>query len=154
TASTLTLNTTGTNGYNGAINGNINLTVGGTGTQQLTGTGGSSYTGATTITGSAVLETTSVANVGSSSNIGTPATNDPSLLVFDGGTLRYTGTDSTPSTDRGFTINNGKTAIIDVANATTNLTFNGSSVGGGGNAGGLTKAGLGTLTLGAGSTHA
>ena len=150
---TLILNTTGTNNYNGAINGNINLTVGGTGTQQLTGTG-SSYTGVTTITGSAVLETTSVATVGSNSSIGAPATNDPSLLVFDGGTLRYVGIDSTPNTDRGFTINNGKTAIIDVANATTNLTLNGSSVGGGGTSGGLTKAGLGTLTLGAGSTHA
>ena len=92
----------------------------------------------------------SVATVGTRSSIGQPATNSPSLLVFDGGTLRYMGTDATPTTDRGFTINNGKTAIIDVANATTNLTLSGSSVGGGGTSGGLTKAGLGTLTLGAG----
>jgi autotransporter-associated beta strand protein len=145
---TLTLNTTaandtaGTNTFNGAINGNINVTVGGTGTQKLTNVA-SSYTGITTVTGTGVLEATSLTDGGSSIGSSTAAAN----LVFDGGTLRYVGTESAVTTSRGFTINNGKTAIIDVNNAATNLTLSGNSTTSGGTAAGFTKAGLGTLTL-------
>jgi autotransporter-associated beta strand protein len=46
---TLTLNTAGSNTYNGTIDGSINLTVGGTGTQILTGFNG--YTGDTRVQG-------------------------------------------------------------------------------------------------------
>ena len=160
TASTLTLNTTtandtaNNNTYNGAISGNVNLTVGGSGTEKLTATN-SNYTGVTTLTGSGTLEATLIADGnGTISSIGAPATSDPSLLVFDGGRLRYMGVEATVSTNRGFTINNGKTAIIDVNNAATNLVLNGNSATSGGTTGGFTKAGAGTLTLAAGTTHA
>ncbi len=143
---TLTLNTSDTNNFNGMIIGNINLTVGGSGDQQLTGSS-SSYTGVTTITGTAVLEATVLAIGGSSSSIG-GATNAAANLVFDGGTLRYTG--PSVSIDRGFTINAGNTAQFDVANAATNLTLTGSS---GASTGGLTKLGPGTLTIDASATH-
>ena len=46
---TLTLNTSGSNSYNGFIDGNINLTVGGTGTQILSGF--NTYTGDTKVQG-------------------------------------------------------------------------------------------------------
>ncbi|HUO07570.1 MAG TPA: autotransporter-associated beta strand repeat-containing protein [Phycisphaerae bacterium] len=142
---TLTLNTTGTTEFGGAINGNINLVVGGTGTQQLTSF--SSYTGFTKLTGSAVVEATNLNYGGGSSSIGA-SSNAAANLVFDGGTLRYTGTDV--STDRGFTINAGKTAKIDVATAATNVTWIGSSPA---STGGLTKLGPGTLTIDGSATH-
>jgi fibronectin-binding autotransporter adhesin len=143
--STLTLNTVGTNNFGGAINGPINLVVGGTGTQQLTAF--SNYSGSTTLTGSAVVEVTNIANGFGLSSIGT-SSNAASNLIFDGGTLRYVGT--VASTDRGFTINPGKIANIDVSLAGTNLTWTGSSPA---STGGLTKLGAGTLTIDASATH-
>jgi autotransporter-associated beta strand protein len=62
--------------------------------------------------------------------------------VFDGGALKYIG--STASTDRSFTINSLKSAVIDVSEAATELTMSGNS---GASTGGLTKQGFGTLIL-------
>ena len=76
------------------------------------------------------------------------ASNAIANLVFDGGTLNYTG--ANVSTDRGFTINPGKTANIGVATAATNLTLTGSSSA----TGGLTKSGPGTLTIDSTATMA
>ncbi len=147
---TLTLNTTGTNNFNGTINGNVNLVVAGSGTQRLTGTN-SGYTGVTTIGGTAggtaVLEAASLAPGSSPSSIGA-SSNAAGNLVFDGGILRYTGTST--NTDRGFTINADKTATIDVAAAGTNLTWTGSS---GASTGGLTKLGPGILMIDSTATH-
>jgi autotransporter-associated beta strand protein len=61
-------------------------------------------------------------------------------LVFNGGTLQYTG--ATASTNRNFTINAGKTATLDIT--TNNLTLSGASTA---TSGALTKTGAGTLTL-------
>jgi fibronectin-binding autotransporter adhesin len=154
TTSALTLNTaaTTTYTYNGTINnsgGNINLTVQGSGFQQLTNAA-SSYVGITTISGTAVLQATSLADGLNTSSIGA-ASNDPANLVFDGGTLQYTGTNSA-STDRGFTINSGKTAVFsvktlpvnNVSPPETNLTLRGTSPASNGS---LTKTGAGTLTF-------
>jgi fibronectin-binding autotransporter adhesin len=154
TTNTLTLNTAATTyTYNGTINdnglangGKTSLTVGGSGTQQLTNIA-STYTGVTTVTGTSVLQAANISNGGTNSSIGA-STNAASNLIFDGGTLRYTG--ATTSTDRGFTINAGKTAKIDVATAGSNLTWTGSS---GASTGGLTKLGAGTLTIDASATH-
>ena len=142
---TLTLNTSGFNTYNGNISGNINLVVGGTGTQQLTNF--NSYNGSTTLTGSAVLEAQFLGAGGGSSSIG-GSSNAASNLVFDGGTLRYIGLSA--STDRGFTINTGKTARIDVSTAGVNLLWTGSSPA---SNGGFTKLGAGTLTFDSSATH-
>jgi len=87
TPSTLTLNTTGTTSYAGIIQGAVNLTVAGAGTQQLTNAA-SSYTGLTTLSGTSTLEATTLANGGSPSSIGS-ASNAASNLVFDGGTLLH-----------------------------------------------------------------
>ena len=145
-ASTLTLNTSGTNSYNGVIDDGFaqtNLTVGGTGTQTLTNAA-SSYTGVTTLSGSGVLQATNITTGGSSSSIGA-SSNAASNLVFNGGTLRYTGVSNT-ITDRGFTINPGKTAHIGVATAGVNLTFTSGSSNPA-TTGSFDKTGAGTLTF-------
>lgn len=83
--------------------------------------------------------TAQVSTIGTPSNLGiAPAT--ASFLVFNGGTLQYTG--ATASTNRNFTINTGKIATIDVT--TNNLTLTGASTA---TNGALTKTGVGTLTL-------
>lgn len=69
-------------------------------------------------------------------------TNAAARLVFNGGTLQYTG--ATANTDRNFTINTGKTATIDVSNSETNLIISGASTA---TTGALSKIGDGTLTL-------
>ncbi len=110
----------------------------------LTLSGANSYTGTTKIT-SGVLSVGALANGGLASGIGA-SSNAAARLVFDGGTLRYTGT--TASTDRRFTITAGKTAIFDVAQAGATLTFaaiKGSSLPGGVV---ITKNGPGALSFG------
>ena len=83
---------------------------GASGTQYLTGL--NTYTGATVLSGSAILAVHSLANGGSASSIGA-SSNAASNLVFNGGTLKYTGSDAnfvqftqTPSVaiDRLFTL--------------------------------------------------
>ncbi len=104
-----------------------------------------SYVGATRLVGG-VLSVGAVANGGSVSSIGASA-NAAENLVFDGGALRYTG--PTASTDRKFSVEWSKSALIDVTEAATTLTL--SSISGSGGLGGPTaivKNGAGTLTLG------
>ncbi len=119
--------------------GNGSLTKDGAGT--LTLSSNNTYTGVTTIT-DGVLSVSNLANGSSASNIGS-SSNSASNLVFNGGTLRHT-TAGADSTNRSFTINNGKTAIIDISEATGNLTISGGAAG---TSGALTKIGAGTLTL-------
>ena len=147
---TITVNNASGNDYTflnttGKISGTGSLTKTGTGTLTLSVTGGGSYndyTGATTLSGG-TLSVDLLADAETASSIGkstglNPATN----LVFDGGTLQYTG--STASTNRNFSITNAKTAVIEVAQASTTLTLSGASAA---SSGGLTKTGNGTLVL-------
>ena len=85
----------------------------------LTLSGGNTYTGATWLT-AGVLNVGSLTNGSFSSSIGA-SSNIASKLVFDGGTLRYTG--PTTSTDRRFTVSAGKTAVFDVTQPGATLTF-------------------------------
>ena len=112
----------------------------------LTLSGANSYTGATRLT-SGILSVGTLANGGVVSGIGASSSNRLNL-VFDGGTLRYTG--ATASTDRRFTVNPGKNAIFDVTQPGTTLTFssitNSSIPGGVGVI--ITKNGPGALSFG------
>ena len=125
--------------YSGAIaNGaaNMTLTKDGTGTQILGGT--NTFTGVTTLTGG-TLSVATIGDGGVAGNLGQAAAT-ASNLVFNGGTLQYTGVSA--STNRNFTLTAAKTGIIDV---TTNaLTMTGASTN---TTGALTKTGAGTLIL-------
>lgn len=121
-----------------------NLTKAGAGTGTLTLSGTNTYTGVTIIS-SGVLSVATINNGGVSGNLGS-ATNAAANLVFDGGTLQYTG--ATASTDRNFTINTNKTATFDIS--TNNLTVSGAS---GSTNGALTKIGSGTLILTGANTY-
>jgi autotransporter-associated beta strand protein len=82
---------------------------------------------------------TQVSTIGFRGNLGiAPAA--AANLVFNGGTLQYTG--SSASTNRNFTLNAGKTAVFDIT--ANNLTLAGASTN---TTGALTKTGAGTLTL-------
>ena len=96
--------------------------------------GMSTYTGDTTIS-SGSISVSAINNAGNPGNLG-GGTN----IVFDGGTLQYTGANA--NTDRNFSITAGKTAFFDIT--TNNLTISGSSLA---TTEGLTKSGLGTLAL-------
>jgi len=80
---------------------------------------------------------------GVNSSIGM-ATSAESNLVFDGGTLRYTGGNA--STNRNFSITGTNTAKVDVSNSATALTLTGAASSG---TGSLEKLGGGTLILAA-----
>jgi len=95
------------------------------------------YTGATTLTGG----TTTVgvlSNSGVASSLGAPST-APDKLVFNGGSLVYTGGDVT--TDRGFTVSGQDSGFSHASN----VTFSGRVDGVDG--GSFIKTGAGTLTL-------
>ncbi len=118
--------------------GSLKKTGGGT----LTLTASNSYSGVTTISGGK-LSLGNLTDGGISSGMGA-ATNAATNLVFDGGTLQYTG--GTTSTDRSSTINATKTANFEVTSAATMLTLVGTApvaVG----TGGLIKTGDGGLSL-------
>ena len=83
------------------------------------------YTGPTMI-GGGTLSVSYLPNGGLASPLGATS-NDPTNLIFAGGTLGYTGTSA--GTDRGATLN-GSGGIIDVTNGTT-LTLNGVIAGSG-----------------------
>ncbi|WP_333679962.1 autotransporter-associated beta strand repeat-containing protein [Dyella sp.] len=123
--------------FTGTISGTGGLTTSGGGGAHVMQGCNNSYTGITTLNG-AGISTDCLANGGSPSGIGA-SSNASSNLVFNGGTLTYTG--ATVSTDRGFSDTAG--AGINVSNAATTLTFSGIASG----AGGLTKTGAGTLVL-------
>jgi len=146
-ALTLQGSTSGTGVIAGAIVNNsgtntTGITKAGTGTWTLSGT--NTYTGVTTLT-DGILSVATIGNGGSSGNLGA-ATNAAANLVFNGGTLQYTGSSS--GTDRNFTINAGTTGTIDVT--TNNLTIAGASTN---TTGALTKIGAGTLTLSGSNLH-
>jgi autotransporter-associated beta strand protein len=102
-ASTLTVGGVISNGTNGTTP-TVNLTKAGSGTLALNGA--NTYTGVTTLSGG-ILSTNNLANGSAPSGIGQSNSN-ASSLVFDGGTLQYTGI--TASTDRKFNItSNGAT---------------------------------------------
>jgi len=100
-----------------------------------------SGTNITINTAAGILTGSSTAHFGTASSIGL-STNAAANLVFGGGTLRYTGGNTT--TDRNFTINNGATAGWDVANSESVLTLTGGAASSTGN---LSKLGAGTLAL-------
>lgn len=138
---TLTLNGAASTSFAGTIidgtgGGTLGLTKSGSGTQTLNGT--NTFTGVTTLRGGK-LSVATIGNGGVTGNLGA-ATAAAGNLVFDGGTLQYTG--ATASTNRNFTINAGKTAIVEIS--TNNLTISGASAA---TDGALTKTGNGTLTL-------
>jgi autotransporter-associated beta strand protein len=110
----------------------------GAGTLALTGT--NKYTGVTTIT-AGTLSVSTLNNGGVAGGMGA-ATNAVGKLVFNGGTLAYTG--NSASTNRSFTIGSDLQATIKVVNASTNLIWTGIS---NASTGGITKTGAGTLTL-------
>jgi autotransporter-associated beta strand protein len=131
------------------ISGAAAATTGGLtkiGAGTLTLSGGNAYTGATTIS-AGTLSVSDVADGGVNSNLGAAST-AAANLVFDGGTLQFTG--ATDSTNRDFTINSGKTATVEVTNASTTLTLSGSTTA---TTGELTKTGDGTLKLSGTNLH-
>ncbi|MBE1159678.1 autotransporter-associated beta strand repeat-containing protein [Dyella acidiphila] len=117
------------------------FTVGGSGTGSVVVTGANTYTGGTTMSGG-TLNFNSVADGGQASAIGA-STADPSNLMLENGTLRYTG--ATASTDRGFTLVNGGTSRTIEVDGTSDLTFSGQVTSP--DDAGFTKTGTGTLTL-------
>ena len=115
-----------------------------TGLGTVTLSAANTYTGVTTID-NGVLSVGTIGNGGEAGNLG-QATATATNLVFDGGTLQYTGANAT--SNRAFTINAGKTATIDTTN---DISFAGAT--GTTTTGALTKTGGGTLTLTGASTH-
>jgi autotransporter-associated beta strand protein len=126
-----------------ALAGSVGLTKSTGGTVTLTGN--NTFTGVTTL-GAGTVSVVTIGDGGvASGNLGS-ATSAAANLVFDGGTLQYTGANS--STDRNFTINNGKTATVDVT--TNSLTLAGATTA---TSGALTKTGSGTLILSGNNLH-
>lgn len=111
----------------------------------LTPSGTNTYTGVTTLTGG-TLSVAALGNGGVAGNLGA-ATNAAANIVFNGGTLRYTGSGET--SDRAFTINAGTTATIEVTSGALSLA----GATGAATNGSLSKAGVGTLTLTGASTY-
>ncbi len=133
-----------------ALTATINSVISGTNFEKLGDGalmlgGANTYTGVVTLT-AGTLSVATIGNGGTAGNLGQSsalATN----LVFNGGTLKYTG--ATASTNRNFTINAGKTATIEISGS-ANLTISGASTN---TTGGLTKTGTGTLTLSGANLH-
>lgn len=161
TAVSLTLNVAASSSFAGSLGGpgsnedNLSIIKSGAGT--LTLSGSSSYTGTTTISNGTI----SVGNLASGGNLGSGAS---AVILGDAsnrGILFYTG--NTATYTRGLTLSagggevdstvSGQTLTIGTGNITGSGLF---AVGGGGNTsitsniastGGLSKSGLGTLTL-------
>ncbi|MEI6603709.1 MAG: autotransporter-associated beta strand repeat-containing protein [Verrucomicrobiota bacterium] len=134
--------------------GDISAILAGSGTVTKSGaatiitlSGLNTFTGVTTLTGG-TLSVSSIGNGGSASNLGAAAISAANL-VFNGGTLQYTG--ATAATNRSFSIIAAKEAVIEVTSAASNLTISGA--GGTATTGLLTKTGAGTLTLAGANTY-
>ncbi|MES2923588.1 MAG: autotransporter-associated beta strand repeat-containing protein [Verrucomicrobiota bacterium] len=120
----------------GMIGGSGGLTKADTG--KLTVQTANTYTGATVINGG-VLEVATVGSGGVASTLGA-ASASSSNLVFNGGTLRFTG--SLSSTNRGATLSSGG-GTLEVVTGSASLIISGPLAG----TGALTKTGAGTLNL-------
>jgi autotransporter-associated beta strand protein len=107
-----------------------------TGAGTLTLSGVNSFAGPISIN-QGTISVSSIAGKAQACNLG------EGDLTLNGGTLKYTGTGSNVSTNRGFTLGAGG-GSIDVQNAATSLTFTGAVTGG---QAALTKTGSGSLTL-------
>jgi fibronectin-binding autotransporter adhesin len=134
---TLTVNPNANPNFTGTITGTGGVVVSG-GAQTFSGCN-NSYTGPTSLQGSTVLYVDCLANGGQPSGIGA-SSNASTNLLFNNGSLYYTGTSVT--TDRGFQLTAGVGAI-GVTDSTATLTMTGQVVG----AGQLRKDGSGTLVL-------
>jgi len=108
-------------------------------TSTLSLTGANTYAGVITF-GTGTISVGTVGNGGVAGNLGA-ASAAATNLVFDGGTLAVTGNSTS---DRAFTINAGKTAIINIVGAGAQ-SFTGAT--GTPTNGALVKIGTGTLTL-------
>jgi fibronectin-binding autotransporter adhesin len=124
--------------FNGSAeySGNTSLVKTGAGTLGLNGN--NTYSGATILSGG-TLSVMTIADGGKVSGLGKSSA-DAGNLVFDGGTLQYTGS-VRATTDRAFSITYGKMAGLDVLG---DLTFNGSVTF---TTGGIQVSGGGILTL-------
>jgi autotransporter-associated beta strand protein len=118
---------------NGAVTGSIST---GAGTLTKDGAGTWTLSGVNTYTSETKLSNGTL-SVGANASLG-----NGGALIFDGGTLKYTGASDTAN--RVLTINAGKIAIFDISQAGANLTVTGASPA---TSGALTKNGPGTLTL-------
>ncbi|MBW8865262.1 MAG: autotransporter-associated beta strand repeat-containing protein [Verrucomicrobia bacterium] len=127
----------------GTIDGSAGLVKTNSGTLTIS-TLNNNYAGGTVI-GGGILEVAKLAAGGTACSLGI-ASSDPANLQLFGTTLRYLG--GNVSIDRGATLNPG-IATIDVATDTKTLTTSGNLIG----PGGLTKVGLGTLTLSGANTY-
>ncbi|MEI8388200.1 MAG: autotransporter-associated beta strand repeat-containing protein, partial [Verrucomicrobiota bacterium] len=140
---------------NSTVVGSIDVKMSGTGTAVLAGN--NTYTGVTTLE-QGILSVATIGNGGVAGNLGA-AGNATANIVFTGGTLLYTGADTT--TDRGFTVmSNGSrfetSANFQFSGAGIALASGSITIGGAGNttitsiisgAGALAKDGASTLTL-------
>ncbi len=146
---TLSLSGTGNYTFSGLIqsnnvtstlaNNNLGIAKTGAGGTYAFTNAGNTYTGPTTMGGGTVIAAF-MGDRGVASNLGAPTYIASASLIFDGGTLQYTGADA--SSNRGFKINDTKTGTIDVT--TNSLTISGGSVA---SSGVLDKKGSGTLVL-------
>ncbi|MCS7337276.1 MAG: autotransporter-associated beta strand repeat-containing protein [Verrucomicrobiae bacterium] len=127
----------------GYISGQTGLVKSNSGTLTILTT--NDYTGPTVINGGRV--SVALLSAGGTPSARGAANSDPTNIVINGGTLRYFG--NTVSINRGLTITAGG-ATLDISNATANLTLGGALVG----QGGLTKTGVGGLTLTGANTFA
>lgn len=128
----------------GIISGAGALTKDTSASSVLTLSNTNTYTGVTTMTAGTISVAT-IGDGGAAGNLG-QATNAAGNIVFNGGTLQYTG--ATASTDRNFTINAATTGTIDIT--TNTLTMSGADTA---TTGALTKIGSGALILSGTNLH-
>ncbi len=124
----------------GSASNLLSLTKAGAGTLTLSGT--NTFTGVTTLT-AGTLSVATINAGGVAGNLG-QASADAGNLVLNGGTLQYTATGTTASTNRAFTLMPGTMSTIEVTSASSVLTMSGASAS---TTGSLTKSGSGTLML-------
>ena len=110
------------------------------------------YSGVTLLNGG-VLSVGSVTNGGTAGPLGGTASNAASNLVFNGGSLQFTGTTATGTTDRGAVFNSARRTDVTQSGTVLTLTSGNIAITGQANTPGiLRKIGAGTLTL-AGTTN-